>query len=65
MYNIGDRVTLLLGKDGAVAGIAGAKISENTYICGIVTAVGKKQYTDKDGKRYAHDLYRRRRHIHL
>ena len=55
MYDIGDRVTLLLGKDGAVAGIAGAKISENSYLCGIVTAVGKKQYTDKDGKKYTAD----------
>ena len=54
-YDIGDRVTLLLGKDGAVAGIAGAKISENSYLCGIVTAVGKKQYTDKDGKKYTAD----------
>ena len=54
-YDIGDRVTLLLGKDRAVAGIAGAKISENSYLCGIVTAVGKKQYTDKDGKKYTAD----------
>lgn len=54
-YDVGDRVTLLLGKDGAVAGIAGAQAAGGKTVYGVVTSSGEKQYTDKDGKKYTAD----------
>lgn len=52
-YKVGDRVTLLLGKDGAVAGFADVTVaSRGQTVYGVVTANEKKQYTDADGKSY-------------
>lgn len=54
-YDVGDRVTLLLGKDGAVAGVAGVDAAGAKTVYGVVTASGEKTYTDKDGKNYKAD----------
>lgn len=52
-YRVGDRVTLLLGKDGDVAGIADVTlVSRGKTVYGVVIANDKKQYTDADGKNY-------------
>ncbi len=53
-YQVGDRVTLLLGKDGNVAGVIDAKQSTGT-VYGVVTANGSKKYTDADGDAYTAD----------
>lgn len=53
-FAIGDRVTLLLGKEGAVSGIIPAG-SINSSVYGVVIADGKKTFTDKDGKSYTAD----------
>lgn len=53
-YKVGDRVTLLLGKDGAVAGALRAGETVQT-LYGVVTATGEKTYTDADGKAYKAD----------
>ncbi len=50
---VGDRVTLLLGKDGDVAGFADVTIaSRGQTVYGVIIANEKKQYTDADGKNY-------------
>lgn len=46
-YEIGDYVTLLLGKDGTVVGIAGAA-ALNSFIGGIVLGTAEKINGDKD-----------------
>ncbi len=46
-YNIGDYVTLLLGKDGQVVGIGGAAVL-NSFIGGIVLSTEEKVSGDKD-----------------
>ena len=51
-FAIGDRITLLLGKEGSVAGIVPAG-STNSSVYGVVIAQGKKTFTDKDGKSYS------------
>ncbi len=51
---IGDRVTLLLGKDGNVAGVVSADTYSKT-IYGVVIANGEKTYTDVDGDTYKSD----------
>ena len=53
-YNVGDRVTLLLGKDGAVAGVAPVG-AVNKTVYGVVLGTGSKQYTDANGKAYTAD----------
>ena len=53
-YVIGDRVTLLLGKDGGVAGVTDTAQSSST-VYGVVIANGEKKYTDADGKAYTAD----------
>lgn len=53
-FAIGDRITLLLGKEGNVAGIVSAG-SINSSVYGVVIADGKKTFTDKDGKSYTAD----------
>ncbi len=53
-YDIGDRVTLLLGRDGAVAGIADTS-EINSVVYGVVLTTGEKKYTDADGKSYTAD----------
>ncbi len=55
-YKVGDRVTLLLGKDGAVAGIVSADVEKASGgVCGFVVANGKGTYTDADGRSYTAD----------
>ena len=50
-YNVGDKVTLLLGMDDDVAGIISPdEASAITY--GVITALGEKTYTDKNGNNY-------------
>jgi len=50
-YNIGDKATLLLGMDGDVAGIVSPEeVSAISY--GVVTGLGEKTYTDKNGSNY-------------
>ena len=51
-FGVGDRVTLLLGKDGNVAGVVPANELENKLTYGVVLSSGEKTYTDKDGKAY-------------
>ncbi len=51
-YKVGDRVTLLLGKDGNVAGVVPANELENKLTYGVVLACGERSYTDADGKAY-------------
>lgn len=53
-YKVGDRVTLLLGKDGNVAGVTDTK-QKNGTTYGVVLANGTKKYTDADGKSYTAD----------
>lgn len=53
-YKIGDTVTLLLGMNGDVVGVAAAGTVETTRY-GIVTATGTKTYTDAYGSSYTSD----------
>ncbi len=54
IYDVGDRVTLLLDKDGQAAGVT--QIGEDgAVVYGVVIANGEKQYTDADGKTYTAD----------
>lgn len=53
-YVVGDRVTLLLGKDGNVAGVTDTLQSSDT-VYGVVIANGDKKYTDANGKSYTAD----------
>ena len=52
-YKYGDTVTLLLGKDGEVAGIAGGGTTTNVSGAGFVTESGKKDFTNPDGTVYS------------
>ena len=54
-YKVGDRVTLLLGKDGSAAGVVRADEIENKAVYGVVLSKGEKTYTDADGKSYIAD----------
>ncbi|MBQ8759209.1 MAG: hypothetical protein IJZ20_05905, partial [Clostridia bacterium] len=54
-YKVGDRVTLLLGKDGTAAGVVRAGEVENKAVYGVVLSSGEKTYTDADGKSYISD----------
>jgi len=72
-YSTGERVTLLLGKNGGVAGIAGitAAATTGTDLVGVITALGREtydsatnSYTEKnltilatDGKTYTYAWY--------
>ncbi len=51
-YGIGDTVTLLLGMDGDVVGVADSTLV-NTTKYGIVTSTGTKTYTDSSGSSYS------------
>lgn len=53
-YKIGDTVTLLLGMNGDVVGVA-ATGSINTTRYGVVTATGTKSYSDSYGNTYTQD----------
>ncbi len=53
-YEVGDRVTLILGmNDDCIAVEDAAKTSGIVY--GVITELGKKSYTDKDGEVYDAD----------
>ena len=54
-FKVGDRVTLLLGKDGAAAGVIKAGAAENTSVYGIVISTGSGRFTDANGKQYSAD----------
>ena len=50
---LGDTVTLLLGRDGAVAAVAGGEsAASGGSVVGLVTATGTGSYTDANGDRY-------------
>ncbi len=51
-YQYGDTVTLLLGKDGAVAGVAG-KSTETEAVVGFFQSAGVKNYTNQVGETYS------------
>ncbi len=51
-YGIGDTVTLLLGMNGDVVGVAASSATNSTK-CGIVTSTGTKTYTDSSGNTYS------------
>lgn len=55
LYRVGDIVTLLIGRDGSVAAVAGASGStaSGLMIIGLVSATGTGTFTDKDGGTYA------------
>lgn len=50
-YQVGDSVTLLLGRDSKVAAILSPTQTSGT-VCGMVTAVDTKTYEDKNGNSY-------------
>lgn len=50
-YKVGDTVTLLLGRDGAVAAVTAAT-SGHSSLEGVVSAVMDSPYTDRDGNSY-------------
>lgn len=54
-YEVGDKVTLLLGINDECIAVADAKTTSG-IIYGVVTATGEKQYTDKDGESYTADF---------
>ena len=53
-YDIGNRITLLLGRDNSVAGVVDTA-ERNAVVYGVVLATGEKKYTDADGKSYNAD----------
>lgn len=48
-YRVGDVVTLLLGRDDAVAGVTGPAAAASTDTVGVITAVNKGSYTGSGG----------------
>lgn len=51
-YNYGDTVTILLGKNGEVAGVAGPSAAENDVV-GYFKSAGVKNYTTQVGDTYS------------
>ncbi len=51
-YNYGDTVTILLGKNGEVAGVAGPAAAENKVV-GYFQSAGVKNYTNQSGDTYS------------
>lgn len=51
-YNYGDTVTVLLGKNGEVAGVAGPAAAENSVV-GYFLSAGVKDYANKTGDTYS------------
>ena len=51
-YNYGDTVTILLGKNGEVAGVAGPAAAENQVV-GYFQSAGVKNYTNQSGDTYS------------
>ena len=54
-FRTGDRVTLLLGKDGAAAGAVKAGTTDTRPAFGVVLAAGKSRFTDAEGRAYTAD----------
>ncbi len=50
-FRVGDKATLLLDMNGAVAGVVSVDSVSRIYY-GVVTARGEKQFTDRDGDSY-------------
>lgn len=50
-YQVGDMVTLLLGRTGAVAAVLSPN-EVSSSVCGVVTALTDSTYPDADGNRY-------------
>ncbi len=51
-YNYGDTVTVLIGKNGAIAGVAGKAATENSVV-GYFQSAGVKNYTNQSGDSYS------------
>lgn len=51
-FEVGDSVTLLLGRDGKVAAVAAPGQASGGSVCGLVVSNGPQQYTDKNGNDY-------------
>ncbi len=51
-YNYGDTVTILLGKNGEIAGVAGPAATENS-VMGYFQSAGVKSYTNQTGDAYS------------
>jgi hypothetical protein len=52
-FKYGDTVTLLLGRTGEIAGVAGGGSSSTLSTCGFVTDTGRKDFTNPDGSTYS------------
>ena len=51
-FEVGDSVTLLLGRDGKVAAVAAPGQASGGSVCGLVVSNVPQQYTDKNGNDY-------------
>ena len=51
-YQVGDSVTLLLGRDGGVAAVRGPGIIAAQEVYGLITAAENRTYTNSDGSTY-------------
>ena len=51
-FEVGDSVTLLLGRDGKVASVAAPGQASGGSVCGLVVSNVPQQYTDKNGNDY-------------
>ena len=51
-FEVGDPVTLLLGRDGKVAAAVAPGTAADTSFCGVVISNVPQQYTDKNGNDY-------------
>lgn len=51
-FEVGDSVTLLLGRDGKVAAVAAPGQTSGGSVCGLVVSNVPQQYTDKNGNDY-------------
>lgn len=53
-YEVGDKVTLVLGLNDECVAITDTK-NVSGLLYGVVTAIGEKEYTDKNGEKYTAD----------
>ena len=51
-YQVGDTITLLLGRDGGVAAVRGSDVVSAGEVYGLVMSSEDKSYTDKDGNTF-------------
>ena len=51
-FKYGDTVTVLLGRDGEIAGVVDADSVQASSVTGYVTDAGRKEYTNADGTDY-------------